>query len=263
MIKAHFRLGVLVVLLVLAGSIGAPASADRVLSYPPDPTANIPWSAGTSGVADIQAAFNNARSIENAQLGTSIPALTMPSQTEWNAKSDGAKALWLLNRERIDRGVMPLDNIEGNVTGVAQTYAQYLMDHNVFSHTADGRTPWQRLDANPAIGACHDSLSVAENLAAFMTSGSSIPLPVERSVYEWTYNDSGSSWGHRHANLWYPYNDNGGPTGQEGFLGIGRAAGPYQGWNYGVVIVMNVFDPCAAWNYDIFRIYVPLVKRGS
>jgi len=164
--------------------------------------------------------------------------------------SDGQKALWLINRERIDRSVMPLHGIETNVTVVAQYYAQYLIDHNAFSHDADGRTPWQRLYANSAIGACHDSLSVAENLAGFMTSGSSIALPVERSVYMWMYEDASSSWGHRHAILWYPYNDNSGPTGQEGFLGIGRANGPYQGWNYGEVIVMNVFDPCSSWVYS-------------
>jgi hypothetical protein len=69
------------------------------------------------------------------------------------------------------------------------------------------------------------------------------------------YDDAGSGWGHRHAILWYPYNDNSGPSGQEGFLGIGRAnGGPYQGpfsqpWNFAELIVMNVFDPCATWQY--------------
>ena len=69
------------------------------------------------------------------------------------------------------------------------------------------------------------------------------------------YYDSGSSWVHRHTILWYPYNDNSGPAGKEGFLGIGRAGGgPYQGsfsevWNYAEMIVMNVFDPCATWDY--------------
>jgi hypothetical protein len=73
-------------------------------------------------------------------------------------------------------------------------------------------------------------------------------MPVERSVHMWMYKDSGSAWGHRHAVLCYPYNDNSGPAGEEGFLGIGRYSGPYQGWNYGVVVVMNIFDPCVIWN---------------
>jgi len=225
------------------------------LDYPPDPTADIPWSGDTFSVADIQAAFNNARTTENAQLGTSTPMLTLPSQAEWDSMSDGEKALWLINRERIDRGVEPLHGLETNVTSVAQYFAQYLLDNDVFDHNADGRTPWQRLGDNPAIGACHDFLNVAENLAVFVSSATSIPLPVERAVYNWTYDDSGSSWGHRHAVLWYPYNDNSGPDGKEGFLGIGRAnGGPYQGpftrpWDYAEIIVMNIFDPCSTWDY--------------
>jgi len=52
---------------------------------------------------------------------------------------------------------------------------------------ADGRTPWQRLADNPDIGTCHDNLSVAENLAAFFSTGGAIAIPVERSVYMWMY----------------------------------------------------------------------------
>ncbi|MBN1402327.1 MAG: hypothetical protein JXA74_15915 [Anaerolineae bacterium] len=203
-------------------------------------------------MGDIQAAFNAARSAENAQLGLALPPLTLPSQAEWDALSPGERALWLINRERQDRGVDPLHGVEADVTHVAQTYAQYLLDHNAFSHTADGRWPWERMEANPAIGACHDFLSVAENLAAFATSGSWIPLPVERSVYMWLYEDADHDWAHRHAALWYPYTENSGPSGREGFLGMGLASGgPYQGWNQAALVVMNVFDPCATWEYDV------------
>ncbi|NTU56038.1 MAG: CAP domain-containing protein, partial [Anaerolineales bacterium] len=225
------------------------------LSYPPDPTSDIGWSAGTSGVADIQTAFNNARTVENGQLGSSMPMMTLPNQTQWNGMSDGERALWLINRERIDRGLAPLDGLETNVNGVAQYYADYLLDNNTWGHSADGRSPWDRLNDNPSIGACHDFLSIAENLAVFVTSGSSISLPIERSIYMWMYDDASSTWGHRHAILWYPYNDNGGQAGREGFLGIGRAnGGPYKGpfsqpWPFAEMIVMNVFDPCATWAY--------------
>ena len=247
----------LVLLASAPAVLAAPPSAQpSFANYPLDPTADIPWSdSGLSGVAAIQAAFNNGRTQENAQLGTAIPVLTMPSQAEWDAKSDSERAFWLINRDRIDRGVMALDNVETNVTSVAQTYAQYLLDNNAWGHNEDGRSPWQRMDANPTIGACREFLSIGENLAVFVTSGSSIALPVERSVYMWNYDDSGSSWGHRHANMWYPYNDNSGTAGKEGFFGIGRAhGGPYQGpfsqpWNYAEIIVMNVFDPCSSWSY--------------
>jgi len=69
------------------------------------------------------------------------------------------------------------------------------------------------------------------------------------------YDDSSSGWEHRHTVLWFPYNDNSGTPGMEGFLGIGRAnGGPYQGpfsnpWNYAEIVVMNVFDPCSTWDY--------------
>jgi hypothetical protein len=250
-----FRLaGLLICFLLLTFALAWQFSPARAVpsAYPPDPTSDIDWNAGTSGVADVQTAFNYARTQENAQLGTSLPMLTLPSQSAWDAKSDGEKALWLINAERVDRGVTPLHGVESNVTSVAQYYADYLLDNDLWGHYEDGNSPWERLDANPEIGACHDDLNVAENLAVMVTSGSSIPLPVEQAVYMWTYVDAGSGWGHRHAILWYPYDDNSGPTGKEGFLGIGRAnGGPYQGpfsqpWNFAEMIVMNVFDPCAA-----------------
>jgi uncharacterized protein YkwD len=222
-------------------------------SYPTDPPNDTDWLASCDkiGVASIQCAFNNARTAENTMLNTALPMLSLPAQATWDAMSDGEKALWLINRERLDRGVAALHGIESNVTGVAQYYAQYLIDHNAFSHTADGKKPEERLAANTAIGACSDFLEIAENLAVFWTSGNSIALPVERSVYMWMYDDSGSGWGHRHAILWYPYDDNSGPAGIEGFLGIGRASGPHSGWNFAEMIVMNVFDPCAAWSYPV------------
>jgi len=172
--------------------------------------------------------------------------MTLPSQAEWNLKSDGDKALWLINREREDRGVAPLHGIEVNVTGVAQYYADYLMANDAFSHDADGNTPWERLNTNPAIDACHDFLNVAENLSVLWGGWT---LQLERAVYMWMYDDSGSSWGHRHAILWYPYNDNSGPIGREGFLGIGHAIGTHNGWSNSDIFVMNIFDPCSTWIY--------------
>ena len=233
---------------------GDPLFLGRFTSYPTDPVADIPWSCQYSGVDQIKCAFDNARSAENTQLGTSLPPVTLPSQATWDGMSDGEKALWLINLERIDRGIVPLDQIEANVTEVAQYYADFLLDNDAWGHYEDGLSPWERLDQKPTILDCHDNLSVAENLAVFVSTGS-IPLPVERSVYMWMYDDAGSAWGHRHAILWYPYNDNSGTNGMEGFLGIGRASGgPYQGpfsksYPFAEMIVMNVFDPCETWDY--------------
>ena len=228
-------------------------------SYPSDPTSDISWACGYSSVADIQCAFNNARTQENSQLDILLPMLSLPSQSEWDIMTDGEKALWLINRERIDRGVAPLQGVEQNVTDVAQTYAEYLCTNDASGHEADGRTPWQRLNDNAAIGDCHDFLAVAENLTYF-ASTTSIPLPVERAVYAGMYTDSGSAWGHRHTILWYPFNDNNCLPGMEGFLGIGRVScenyqGPFGNpWPYAEIVVMNVFDPCSLWQPCDFQI---------
>ncbi len=238
-------------------------------AYPSDPNSDIPWSGGTSGVSDIQSAFNNGRTNENSQLSTSVPMMTLPSQGEWDGLTDSEKAFWLVNRERIDRGVLPLHGVEANVESVADYYANYLLDNDAWGHFEDGNSPPDRLNTNPAINACHDFLSVSENLAVFVTSGSSIPLPIERSVYGWMYEDAGSSWGHRHAILWYPYTDNSGTVGMEGFFGIGRAnGGPYQGpfsspWPFAEMIVMNVFDPCPSWDYGSDEIFSDGFEGGT
>jgi len=220
-------------------------------SYPPDPTGDLEWPYNSdSTVAQVQARFNAARTNENSQLGTSVPVMALPSQSAWDAMTDGEKALWLINQERLDRGVYALHGLEANVASVAQYYADYLMANNVFGHYEDGLSPWDRLNTNPAINGCRDFLPVAENLSVFWGGWT---LPVERSVYIWIYDDSSSAWGHRHAILWYPYNDNGGPIGVEGFLGLGHSTGTHQGWSNSDIFVMNVFDPCATWIYgEIF-----------
>jgi hypothetical protein len=234
--------------LLLLFAIWTFSPADSRADYPADPTADTPWpNSAESRVTDIQSRFNTARANENSQLGSSIPMLALPAQSDWDAKSPGERALWLVNRERVDRGIAPLYGLETNVAQVAQDYAQYLLDHDAFAHDADGRSPWDRLNSNPAIGACHDFLAVAENLAVLWGEWT---LPVERSVYLWMYDDSNQGWGHRHAVLWYPYNDNSGAQGVEGFLGIGLASGVHQGWSDADIIVMNVFDPCATWTYS-------------
>ena len=234
---------VLIVCSVLSGVCIQPAFS----SYPPDPASDTEWpSSSENSVADVQTRFNTARTNENIQLGISIPMMTLPSQEVWDSMGNGAKALWLINCEREDRGVAPLDGLEANAAGVAQYYAQYLMDNNAFSHNADGKTPWERLNSNPAIGACHDSLVYAENISVLWGGWT---LPLERSVYMWTYDDSGSTWNHRRAILYYPYNENGGSPDSEGFLGIGHANGTLSGWSDSDIFVMNIFDPCSVWDY--------------
>lgn len=239
-----------------ASALRSPDLHNTPDGYPPDPKSNINASVSFVDVASLQTAFNNARNVENSQLGINIPLMTVPSQTEWNGMGNNEKAFWLMNRERLDRGVHALHGVEPNVNSVAQGYATWLLTNNQWGHNVDGLGPWTRLNNNAAIGACHDFLNVAENLSVFVSSANNISMPVEGAIYNWMYVD-GTSWGHRHAILWYPYTENGGAPDKEGFLGIGLATGgPYQGpfstlWPYAALVVMNIFDPCATWEYNV------------
>ncbi len=240
---------------------GLPADAGLVQvaqgqnpNYPPDPTLDIVWSGGTSGLGDILTAFNRARRQENAQLGTFLPDMPNPGVATWNAMTPAERALWLLNQERVARNIAPLHGLESNVTAVAQAWANWLMQNNKWGHFADGRTPKDRLNDNATIKACQDFLGVSENLWVFGTTDpAGAPLPIERAVYDWMYDDSSSNWGHRHAILWRSYTENSGPGDREGFLGIGHARGAYtigsRHLPYSDLVVMNVFDPCSTWVY--------------
>ena len=157
--------------------------------------------------------------------------------------------LWLINQERTARGLLPMAGLDPNVTGVAQAYAQFIIDNNMpLGHNRDG-SPEDRLKKNPTIAACIEGL--AENLAAFWTSGNGYPLTVEQAVYLWMYEDGNCcDWGHRRIILTDMYT-NIAPNGGAGLLGIGRAAGPHQGWNYGEIIVMDAINPCSNWDYGV------------
>ena len=222
--------------------------------YPTDPPRNIPWSADYEDLSDVIAAFNSARSSENVLLGTFLKPMVAPTDAQWAQMSEGERVLWLVNEERVVRGLAPLQGLETNVNEVAQGYATWLLANNQFDHEADGHTPWQRLDAKPAIAACHDFLSIAENLYwQGTTSSDGIPLVVEQAVYALIYVDASSQWGHRHAILWTPYTENNGAADREGYLGVGHSRGgftdPDSGnfYNNTDIIVMNFFDPCATW----------------
>ncbi|MCB0747816.1 MAG: hypothetical protein KDC90_10180, partial [Ignavibacteriae bacterium] len=87
--------------------------------------------ASLTGRADIVAAFNNARTVENGQIGTTIPAnMTVADlaadDNAWDNKSNSEKALILMNLERVARGIPPFQEVDANVVNVAQSYADYL-----------------------------------------------------------------------------------------------------------------------------------------
>lgn len=273
----------------LAAACALTFSQPLFAASPPNITTNIVWGTdagengiGFNGTADIMAAFNYARRQEEAQLGltaNTLGNLALPTQSIWDGMTDDAKALFLINAERTGRtGMMPnviglpLAGIESHVDTTAQNYAILLHDNDLTGHyqpsgNSSTDNPDQRISATVG-AACKEFTTRAENLAYFAAysgtpmGASSIPLPVERAIYNWIYNDASSSWGHREAVLLqdtplsnptqsWGFKNNNGSAAHEGFLGFYRIGStdytpfgtsplPY---SYGVAVVMNIFDP--------------------
>lgn len=213
-------------------------------------------------------------------VANTLGNLVLPDQGTWDGMTDDAKALFLINAERTARANMqagviglPLAGIESHVDTVAQNYADLLVTGNKWGHyepsgnsTIDN--PGKRIDAGVG-AACKEFTTRSENLAAFRSMSNSSPqnasnikLPVEQAVYNWIYDDASSSWGHREAVLLqdsplsnptattWGFKNNHGSSAHEGFLGLhvagstSYAIGQPQTYtyNYGVVVVMNIFD---------------------
>ena len=119
-------------------------------------------------------------------------------------------------------------------------------------------------------GSCHEFITRSENLA-YYASTAPIPMPIERSIYSFIYDDAGSHWGHREAVLlqdnslgnedktagYTGYGNNHGSNASEGFMGFYvRSSNAHDnpdnfyepfggGFAYGTVVVMNMIDPVA------------------
>jgi len=239
---------------------------------PANLTSNVTVTRNFSSVTATENTFNSARRAEETQLNIGLNAianLDLPDQSTWDSFTDGEKMLFLLNDERISRtGInyygngpvlgLPFQAIEMGVNGVAQNYAQALLDNDAFSHTYGGTTPSSRITA--AIpGSCQEFTTRSENIyAGVSSSDTGFPTAIESAIFNWNYRDASSNWGHREMNLLQDkplggatsggFNNNNGATDKEGFIGVGIARGAnYAGfgtnWAYGVVVVLNYFDP--------------------
>ncbi|WP_428665766.1 T9SS type A sorting domain-containing protein [Runella sp.] len=269
------------ILISIAGSTFLSAQA------PPNLTSNVDLTS-CSGCTDfapgaffstttqIVNAFNFARRAEETQLGlpaNSLGNLTLPAT--YGTLSDDQKGLYILNAERMARGGQtytvpatvtpigkPVEGVENTLDGVAQSFAQYLFDNNLFGHIgAGGSTPTDRINAAfPAN--CREFMGRAENI--YRACGGSTTFAVEQALFGWIYRDAGSSWGHREAALIQNvdasgntgYNDNRGAAGNEGFIGIGIVNGSGYtpcGALPARLVVLNIMDPTndAACTYSI------------
>ena len=283
---------------LLFSALATLAPAALLADSPPNLKHDIKWrDSGKShpnygGVKDVELAYNRARRQEEKQLGLapgSLGKLDLPPQATWDRMSDDAKALYLVNAERTARAGMkpgviglPLAGIESHIDGISKAYGDLLHDRDLMGHKHDG-TPWDRINRDPVIGGdCHEFLSRAENLS-FYAGTSPIPLPIERSIYSYIYDDASSHWGHREATLLqdnalgrrangkprkgYGYKNNHGSKKHEGYMGFYVRSSndkdnpdnfyePFgHGYHYGTVVVMNMFDPVAdsvtSCHYDV------------
>ena len=216
-------------------------------SYPAD----IEWSGSAESVDDIARVYNNAR----AHDSTITQELVMPQQEVWDTMSVQERGLYLLNNERYYRGIKPYEGISGNVSAVAQEYANLLYSTGTFGHYED-ETPWDRLDRDSAIANNRDFFSYAENLYAHGSSATYAENPIAQAIYAFMYNDNvatGGSYGHRNFCLATGLNDNSGESTEEGLVGFAITKGDAYALfpnMFSTIVVMNAFDPSASWNHD-------------
>ncbi|MEE9338345.1 MAG: hypothetical protein V3U87_09715, partial [Methylococcaceae bacterium] len=218
------------------------------------------FTASFEGVRDISSAYNNGRRQEESQLGLQIGSLgnlNLPSQTEWDNMIDDAKTLWIINEERNVRtnvypgaSGLPLIGIESHIDNISKKYGDLLHDTNTTGHnqpsgnsSVDNQLTRIENDADIGLN-CHESTGWGENLAYFESNGNSIPLPLERSLYSFIYDDAESNWKHREVAL-LQNSDN---SGSGGYLGVYvRSSSDYKPFDlsstYGSLVVMNFFNP--------------------
>jgi uncharacterized protein YkwD len=219
-------------------------------------------------LANIAAAFSNARSVENSDLcpsgvcesGAQVMSTAFSFPSGYAGWSGSDKALWLINSEREARGLLPFAGTNASIDQVAQDWADYLADNNLFFHNSNARA-----DIEAVCSGCVGNIgsTAAENL--FSRSYYSYPNPgvldaygIENAIYLWMYVDrdgegtnSDQRWGHRHALLWDNLTNDNGSAASEGYIGVGVAkvpascCGGFEGERE--VVVWNAVDSNAAW----------------
>ncbi len=261
-VTRHFEVRVVKALRDLTVCPASRVEDDRA-KKPGYPDQNIAWRGNNAEtVEDIARAFNHARS----QDPSVFQYLIMPSQADWDAMGLQEKGLYLVNAERLARGIKPYAGFDTEIIDAAQTFADFIRENNlIIDHYADGLSPMQRMDAYPYVLNHRDSTGIKpESISA----GFDGTLPTEnfalvKAIYSWLYQDKdwfedfedkdGPAWGHRDHLLQVALNDNHGPRHKEGLIGFGVSRGGYApddapASQYGYVTVLNTIDQGAGWD---------------
>ena len=246
---------------------------DYVALYP---DRNLEWRGGDAEtVEDIARAFNYARS----QDPSVFQYLIMPDQATWDSWSIQQKGLYLVNAERVARGIKPYAGYDPALVTAAESYAEFIRDNNmVIDHYADGRSPMQRMDAQPYVADHRDRRAIKTES---LSSGTHLAMPGEdealaRAIFFWLYQDKdwfvdfdwadGPPWGHRDHLLQTELDENHGSPYAEGLVGFGVSLGHYAPGRdpsdrYGYVTAFKTLDQGPDW--DEARISTVDVSRAQ
>ena len=196
----------LAVLLAVVAHAPTPCAAADPASgtYPADPPADVkwPWKDWTATITTIEEKYNAARA---ADPTISKDLKIEYTQDQWDTLSPNQKALYLSNKERVDRGIKPYAAISKELKDVAEDFAKYLHDvEESIAHvvkkdewTGSGRSaasccgPGDRIGAKPGLGAGKEFFKFSENLA-WQSAGdpARVNEPEAYSIYAWIYDDS-------------------------------------------------------------------------
>jgi len=245
-----------------------------------DPSTDAPnWNTSLS----IEENYNEARRWEESNRGLTANCLGNMSAPPggWAGRTDDEIALWIHNAERTCRSLLPFHGVETNLDNVSQTHGDWLLSNDVFSHGGNatygtgssyttcplpgvsipGSSISQRINGNVVLNNCWQLVS--QNLfvqAASNMNNAVFDDFVAKGIYSLLYQDANVGWGHRH-NMFQVYNNNNGPSSDEGFIGVGVSFGsgyePVQfgctgNW-WGKILTIDYYDPlssCSGFSFN-------------
>lgn len=197
------------------------------------------WKITDKNTAQAIALFNKARAKEN------LKNITI-DETYWNM-NDEEKIFYIINQERIDRGINPFRGISEHLSTITTEYSTNLLNSIAIGHRAFRGNSWNRIASSEKIATCFERIDYAENISWFRSNKGYEPFYILRSVFSWMYDDAQHDWRHRKLLLYNDFSFNEKQT--EGLIGVGISHGKFKNFNYNTIVTINLFDPCPTWKH--------------
>lgn len=222
--RLRYGLGLAIVILMLAATYVGPIKGVALVKVASAATCGPPSS---NPSADIQPNYSNEQGaiaeINLARAQEGVPALNLPANYYSMAPSD--RAYFLINAERVDRGLPGFSGNDANLGQVASNHSKVLNDFNLFAHvTAVDGSPSTRITQAPGVSGHSSGWGeiIAQDPGGLAAG----------SVFLWMYDDSVEGWGHRDIILNSCYNVVGVGSDQNitytGDFLISSSSSPYQ-----------------------------------